>query len=110
MIIGNGDIARVLNDREGALFFASGVSNSQCNDKKQFEREWMLLYETVMFEDYGCLFYFSTISVDMIDTPYTRHKLEMESMVKDHATHYNIIRLGNISWGTNPNTFLTVRS
>ena len=28
MIIGNGDIASVLNDREGAIFFVSGVSNS----------------------------------------------------------------------------------
>lgn len=34
------------------------------------------------------------------------HKLEMERLIKETCDNYNIIRIGNISWGSNPNTFL----
>ena len=39
MIIGKGDIASILNDREGAIFFASGVSNSSETNELAFKRE-----------------------------------------------------------------------
>lgn len=107
MIIGSGDIASVLQDREGAIFFASGVSNSKCTDSKEFQREKDLLKRTWKKHYYPgvCLFYFSTISINFIDTPYTSHKMVMELMVRGMFPDYNIIRLGNISWGTNPHTF-----
>lgn len=104
MIVGHGDIASVLKDRENFIFFASGVSNSQCKDVKQFEREGHLLsrfYGTVFH-----LVYFSTISVFDKETPYTAHKELMELVVKSNFDSYTIIRLGNIDWGTNPNTFI----
>ena len=103
MIVGNGDIAKILNDRKGALFFASGVSNSGCLDSSQFKREKNLLLSQP--KDL-CLFYFSTISLDYVVTPYTIHKAGMELLIKSNWNHYNIIRLGNILWGTNPNTFI----
>jgi dTDP-4-dehydrorhamnose reductase len=57
-----------------------------------------------------CLFYFSSISVDDLDkvgnNKYLQHKRRMESLVKSNFENYNILRIGNISWGNNPNTFL----
>lgn len=104
MIVGSGDIAKSLNDREGACFFASGVSDSSCKDPAEFKRERDLLLQ---YEDTGaCLFYFSSIDVETKDTPYYRHKLAMEELVKKHFIDYYIIRIGNIDYGTNPKTFL----
>lgn len=103
MIIGAGDIANILNDREGALFFASGVSNSSEFEDVQFKRERDLLM--IQPKDV-CIFYFSSISIFLKETPYTLHKRKMERLIKSNWNNHNIIRLGNISWGTNPNTFL----
>ncbi len=103
MIVGTGDIAKVIKDRDGALFFCSGVSNSQEEDKAQFKREKDLLME--QSKDL-CLFYFGTISMYSVSSAYTRHKLRMEQIIKSNWNHYNIVRLGNITWGTNPNTFI----
>jgi UDP-2-acetamido-2,6-beta-L-arabino-hexul-4-ose reductase len=108
MIIGNGDIGKVLNDREGAILLASGVSNSQCTDFKEFEREWELIWNLHKVYDYTkiCLFYFSTISIFTNDTRYTLHKIEMENLVRTFWHNHNIIRIGNIDWGKNPHTFI----
>lgn len=106
MIIGHGDIASVLNDREGAIFFASGVSNSQERRREEFARERQLLEDTHFKTHRSSLFYFSTLSINFIDTPYTRHKNQMEALIKAWFQNYNIIRIGNINWGTNPNTFI----
>ena len=43
MIIGHGDIASVLADKEGMCYFASGVSNSAETDEKKYKREKDLL-------------------------------------------------------------------
>ena len=103
MIIGNGDIAKVLNDREGALFFASGISNSQLITKEGMIREIDLLMKQ---DETSCAFYFSTISIYTHFNGYTMHKENMENIIRRKFKNYNIIRLGNIDWGTNPNTFL----
>lgn len=108
MIIGNGDIAKALQDREGAIFFASGVSNSKCTDEREFKRERKLMIDT-FHEHYKpgiCLFYFSSIAVDLVYSSYFAHKLIMELTVRGVWPDHNIIRLGNIDWGTNPHTFM----
>lgn len=102
MIIGSGDIASVLTDRVDLTFFASGVSNSLCEDEKEFEREEDLFRETRGEH----LVYFSTLSVYEKDSPYTNHKRNMEEQVKKWFDIYTIIRLGNITWGKNPNTII----
>jgi len=103
MIVGTGDLAKAINDRSGALFFCSGVSNSQETEYAAFKRERELL----MVQDKSlCLFYFGSISMYTVSSPYTRHKAKMELLIKSNWNHYNIVRLGNISWGSNPNTFL----
>lgn len=107
MIIGRGDIASVLNDREGAIFFVSGVSNSNEIRDSEFVREMELLDKQ---DRTKCLFYFSSISVDdaqkVSSNKYLQHKLRMEMLIKSNFKNYNIIRIGNITWGTNPNTFI----
>lgn len=104
MIIGiNGDIGSVLNDREGCLFFVSGVSNSLCEDPHEFQREIDLLLSQP--KDL-CLIYFSTISQYYYESPYVNHKIQMEGIIRANFEHFNIIRIGNIDFGTNPNTFL----
>lgn len=103
MIFGRGDIASVLVDRPGALFFAAGVSNSGCTDEDLFRLEKHTLLEQP--KDL-CMFYFGTISMYYKATPYTMHKARMELLIKSNWVNYNIIRLGNITWGSNPNTFI----
>ena len=107
MITGEGNISRVLNDREGAIFFARGVSNSSLpEDSPEFKREQNFIMK---FRDIkGCLFYFGSISIFYKDSPYTRHKIKMEQIIRSNFNNYNIIRVGNLTWDSNPNTFLNV--
>ena len=102
MIIGNGDIASMLPDRPDLLFFCSGVSNSGETRESEFLRELTLLrsYPNVH------LVYFSSLCVFYLDTPYARHKRAMETLIKRHWQRYTILRLGNITWGTNPHTLI----
>jgi hypothetical protein len=107
MIVGRGDIASILNDRDGAIFFVSGVSNSNETRESEFMREIALLDKQ---DRTKCLFYFSSISVDdnqkVGGNKYLQHKLRMEMLIKSNFQNYNIIRIGNITWGSNPNTFM----
>lgn len=103
MIIGNGDIASVIKDRDGFCFFACGVSNSLCEDDKEFIRE----LSTLLHLDHGNrLVYFSTLSIYDKDTPYTQHKIRMENIIRKHIEKYCIVRIGNITWGKNPHTII----
>jgi hypothetical protein len=84
MIVGRGDIASVLNDREGAIFFASGVSNSTETNQSEYWREMELLDKQ---DRNKCLFYFSSISVDdtgKIGNEYLMHKKRMELLIKSN--------------------------
>jgi hypothetical protein len=105
MIVGKGDIASILNDREGAIFFASGVSKSTETNESEFWREIQLLDSQ---DKSKCIFYFSSIAIDDItkNSEYLAHKRKMELFIKSNFENYNIIRIGNITWGNNPNTFI----
>lgn len=101
-MIGDGDIARVLQDREGWTWFASGVSNSLETRESEFRRERDLLLSQ---DESKHLVYFSSLSIFYKDSPYTRHKRKMEQLVKMFPK-YTIVRIGNITWGTNPHTII----
>ena len=103
MITGSGDIASVLPNREDLHFFASGVSNSQETRESEYEREEDLLLEQ---DETKHLVYFSSLAIFYGNTRYTRHKKIMELLVRNCFENHTIIRLGNISWGTNPNTLI----
>lgn len=102
-IIGNGDIASVLPDKKELLFFASGVSNSQETREKEYQREVDLLLEQPRASH---IIYFSSLAVFYSNTRYTRHKRDMEVMVKTNFPKNTIVRLGNITWGDNPHTLI----
>lgn len=104
MIVGHGDIAKALKDRSDFIFFASGVSNSNEKNESEYKREKDLLLsqdKTKHLVYFGslCIFYNPK-------TRYARHKKEMEKLVQKNFPHYTIVRLGNITWGTNPNTLI----
>lgn len=102
MIIGNGDIASALKDRNDLLFFASGVSNSQETRESEYRRERDLL----MSQDIdNHIVYFSSLAIFYSNTRYAQHKLQMERLVKSFKV-WTILRLGNITWGTNPHTLI----
>jgi len=103
MIIGNGDIAGVLPDRNDLLFFAAGISNSQETRESEYERERHVLLEQ---DKKKHIVYFSSLATFSGDTRYTKHKKIMELLVKTYFENYTIIRLGNITWGKNPNTLI----
>lgn len=105
MIVGNGDIAKVLKpfDRDDRIYFASGVSNSQETREEEYNREIELLH----YQDQGKhLIYFSSLSIFYATGRYQQHKKWMEKLIKDRFKEYTIMRLGNITWGDNPHTII----
>ena len=103
MIVGHGDIAGVLKDREDRLYFASGVSNSLEDRKSEYLREINLLLKQ---DKVRHIVYFGSLCIFYSDTRYSQHKKHMEDLVRVSFPHYTIIRLGNITWGKNPNTLI----
>ena len=105
MVIGNGDIASVLKevDRDDFTFFASGVSDSSTCESKEFDREIDLLLKQ---DRNKRLIYFSTLSIYYKTNCYTDHKKYMEFVIGKEFKRNCIVRLGNITWGSNPNTII----
>ena len=103
MIIGHGDIASVLQDREDRIYFASGVSNSGELCESEYYREAELLLRQDQSKH---LVYFGSLSIFYSDSRYSRHKRFMENLVRNNLEHYTIVRMGNIAWGGNPNTLI----
>lgn len=103
MIIGNGDVASALKDRPGFIWFASGVSNSQEKREAEYGREVDLLLGQPKDKH---LVYFSSLSIFYAEGRYQIHKRQMEEIIKSNWKKYTIVRLGNISWGTNPHTLI----
>jgi len=103
MIIGGGDIASVLPERDDLLFFASGVSNSGYIPETEYRREEDLLCEQ---SPDAHIVYFSSLGVLNGTSRYMRHKHAMEDVVRARFNRYTIIRIGNIAWGDNPHTLI----
>lgn len=114
MIVGSGLLAKAFENRFASdprvCIFASGVSNSQCTDPAEFERESRLLRDTLMqMPSNGLFVYFSTCSVAdpaAAGSPYVLHKLAMESLISDWP-HHLICRLPQVAGRTrNSHTLL----
>ena len=103
MIIGSGDIASVLPERDDLLFFASGVSNSREDRESEYNREEDLLLEQPREAH---LVYFSSLAALNGIGRYFDHKRHMEALVQAEFRRYTIIRIGNIAWGDNPHTLI----
>ena len=99
MVIGHGMIAKAfaafLSDN-GAVIFASGVSDSTESRGEAFEREAKLLRRAREENPEKLIVYFGTCSAadpDRINTPYVQHKLKMESLLQDSSGSWMVLRL-----------------
>jgi len=89
-------------DDQNVTFYAAGVSESTCTDQRDFGREQKRL--EAHFDPERTLVYFSTTS--NANTPYVRHKREMEGIVSDQPK-YLILRLPTVAGrAANPHTLL----
>lgn len=89
------------------VYLASGVSNSQCTDGNEFQRECDLFDGVYQANGHNLhRVYFSSLSIYYSHTQYAFHKRFMEQRISWGKWTYTIIRLGNITWGTNPNTII----
>lgn len=105
MIIGRGNIARVLKDREDLVFFASGVSDSSCTSNHEYNREINMLGRV---DPSSHIVYFSNLGIYYKNDKYTNHKRAMEHMVKNRFKYYTIVRIEVCEWVDNPTTILNV--
>jgi len=114
MIIGSGllaqGFAQVLSLSQNVCIYAAGVSNSNCIDSFEFERECQRLTDALEHAVHVDAFvYFGTCSVadpEAINTPYVQHKLAMERIVQNHPKNM-ILRLPQVAGKTpNPHTLL----
>ena len=102
MIIGRGMLAnafKAYQDNDEVIIFASGVSNSQEKEMKEFDRELKLIQSTLSQNPDKLFVYFSTCSMyDPLssETPYVKHKLNMERYIEKHAKNYLILRISQI--------------
>lgn len=102
MIIGNGMLANSFRSYEldnSVLLFCSGVSNSLCVEKSEYEREFSLLKNSLAENKEKLFVYFSTCSIDdrsLSQNMYIRHKIEIENYIKSNARNFLIARLSNV--------------
>ena len=109
-VVGRGDLATHITDREGFTFFCTGASNREpITDRQKHEelnRIWRMKDTTDVFV------YFSTLQVYTDDSElgsrkeYVLHKRDMENLVKRSFDNYCIVRIGNITFGNNPSTII----
>lgn len=98
MIIGSGQLAQIFQGLylENTIIFASGVSNSNCMDIKEFKREEILLIETLKKNQDKKFVYFSSCALSAVDykkNDYYVHKANMEAIVKRYSNSYYIFRI-----------------
>jgi hypothetical protein len=114
MIVGSGLIASAFAPGFAAgadtLVYAAGVANSACEDEREFAREQQRLQAAVRaIPRASTVVYFGTCSVGdpgVAASPYVRHKLAMEALVRARGRHL-ILRLPQVAGRTaNPHTLL----
>lgn len=86
--------------------FASGVSNSREHRPEEFERERHLLLSKLAPDQ--LILYFSTCSLndpELAQSPYVKHKAELEQLLQARAPQWAIFRLPQVvGAGANPHT------
>ena len=112
MIIGSGMMARTFAayaDRDDVVVLAAGVANSRETRPEAFERETLLVEETIASMENQLLIYFSTCSIydtDSVGTPYVLHKLAIEKLVREQVANYLLFRLPQVVGYTSNTTTL----
>jgi NDP-hexose 4-ketoreductase len=118
-IIGRGMIAQSLHpyhdQAPDVVIFASGVANSLTSDQSAFEREYLLLADTLRFcrAQNSRIVYFSSggaiygpidslrneLTPTLPASKYGQHKLRCETMIIGAGVPYLILRLANLVGG-----------
>ncbi|MFZ3053825.1 MAG: NAD(P)-dependent oxidoreductase [Sulfuricurvum sp.] len=97
-IIGRGQLAQAFQSSilRNACIFVSGVSDSSCQETKEFERERSLLVETLKNNSDKKFVYFSSCALSAPNYPknaYYDHKVNMEMLLKEYSNNYYIFRI-----------------
>lgn len=109
-VVGNGMLAQNIKSSlpssfKDIVFFASGVSDSTTTNHAEFEREILLLSRFLQSDMH--IVYFSTCSIydpDLVNSPYVRHKLHIENLLKSRGS-FSLFRLPQvIGYPVNPAT------
>ncbi|MED7787517.1 NAD(P)-dependent oxidoreductase [Francisella sp. 19X1-34] len=99
MVVGSGQLAEVFyhyKDDDSVVIFASGVSNSNCTEQKEFDREGKLLEATLKNNSDKKFVYFSSCALSVEDYPknkYYQHKQKMETLIENLSDKYYIFRV-----------------
>lgn len=101
MIIGRGQIAQSFANCQlnNCIIFASGVSDSTCQDKNHFLREKALILDTLQNNANKTFVYFSSCALSDQSYPknaYYKHKANMENLIKGSGNPYYIFRLPQV--------------
>jgi len=97
-VVGKGQLAEAFKvpNIGYVCIFASGVSNSNCQDPKEFERERNLLLKTLETHQDKKFVYFSSCALSAPEYPknaYYEHKRQMEELIKVHSNNYYVFRI-----------------
>lgn len=112
MVIGNGLLSRIFKEYKNSeefIIFSSGVSNSLETRFDEFKREKELLYYTLKNNPNRTLVYFSTCAFYENyndESPYLRHKREMEEWITSNVKKFYIFRIPQIIGSKNTNQLL----
>ena len=107
MVIGNGMIANYVKkiDRNDVVFFASGVSDSNCKNENDYQREVELLERKIKLG--GTIVYFSSIPGYIINKRYLEHKKKIEDLIEKSGKKFIILRIPHlIGRGGNRSNFI----
>jgi nucleoside-diphosphate-sugar epimerase len=112
MVIGSGMFANKFAKYcsiDDIVLLASGVSNSLEQSQLEFDREFAVVKQGILDNPGKLIVYFSTSSMyDPIskNSPYTKHKLNMEGYIKTHARKYLIFRVSQVIGRSNNTTLI----
>jgi 6-pyruvoyl-tetrahydropterin synthase len=100
MVIGNGSIAKVFKEEfendDKVIIFASGVSNSNEKNLSEYQRETILLQNTLTRFPEKKIIYFSSVLSKYVNSDYFNHKELMENLISENSNNFIIIRLPQI--------------
>lgn len=106
MVIGRGLLAKAISkiDSKKFVFYANGISNSVLHQIPRNNVELNEIKEIAHKSQEAVFVYFSTCQVNSVynhERPYVKHKIFIETYIKDHFAKYLIIRASNLV-GYNP--------
>lgn len=98
MVVGNGLLGNKFKDykNDDFIFLTAGVSDSNCNELYEFKKEENLIKTMLKKYQNKIFVYFSTISILNKKTSYTKHKKNIENIIKKSNEKYFIFRIPQI--------------